>query len=149
MNQNDILESPEILKEKLIALFGSEKKLKALENFGLVVDLAAIEGCERFKRKVEFIRKVLLYGFLDHEEIAFLDHAIRKLNFEYLHWTHKTKRLKQKMAEMRGEKPAEPKKAPVRVHRYPKRIDRFLQQQMDGNQLTLFPAIENTRTLRK
>lgn len=103
MNQEHILESSDVLKEKFKQLFLQQKKIKALENYGTVVDYDRLSECKLFNKQIELLKICLSKGFLDDIEAHFIDHMIKKVDLEYLYWSHKTKQLKRTMRHMKRE----------------------------------------------
>jgi len=100
MNQQHIFESADVLKEKFKNLFLQHKKVRALENYGECVDYDRIKECKLFNKQLALIKICMKQGFLDEIEAQFIDHMVKKVNIEYLYWSHRTKNLKGTMAKI-------------------------------------------------
>lgn len=84
----------EELKEKFNNFFLHKKKVKALENYAEATDFPG-------KKYIRILKELLVDGFLDDKEEAFLNHQIEKCELDYLSWSHRTKWLKSEIRRLR------------------------------------------------
>lgn len=98
MKKENFFEKLADLKNRFSNFFQHRKKVTALENY-------SVSDKFHHKKYLVLVKQCMQDGFLEQEESEFLDHMLKKYEMNYLDWTHRTKWVKGKMAEMAPQKP--------------------------------------------
>jgi hypothetical protein len=107
-----IFESIPAFQQKFKNFLQQRKKVAALDHY---------QTAAPFKHRdyLTLIKRCMKREFLDEREAGFLDHLLDKYEIRYLDWAHKTRWLKQQMAQM-AQKPS---KTPQILFDFAKRLE--------------------------
>jgi len=86
-------------KDKFGRFFVHKKKLKALSNYSSTLPIE-----KNHKTAIKLIETFADAGFLEEEDVTYLNHLLERYEVKFTEWAHKTKWLQQHMKKLADEK---------------------------------------------